>query len=209
MSTNKTIEDINVLIPKSASNEQLPDPALLTFYKNYEKRIIWIDDEIDQYSIDYSKYIMDWNSEDRGIPIKDRRPITPMFFTPGGDLNVNNMLIDTITLSKTPIIGVNCGEAASAGCFIFLSCHKRYTFPQAVFLIHKGAGEFGGDYEKVVSQIIFYQEQVKKLGEFILSRTSIPQDVFDENFSSEWYLNADEAVKYGLCSKIITSLDEI
>ena len=46
-------------------------------------------------------------------------------------------------------------------------------------------------------------------GCFILSRTKIPEDVFNENFENDWYLSAKEAIKYGVADKIITSLDEI
>ena len=37
---------LDIAIPQNAENLQLPDPSLLQFYKNYENRIIWIDDEI-------------------------------------------------------------------------------------------------------------------------------------------------------------------
>lgn len=199
----------DVAIPNNVENMQLPSPELLTFYKDLENRILWIDSEISDYSLEYAKNIMQWNAEDKDKKISDRKPITLLFFSPGGDLNVNNLLVDTITLSKTPVIGINCGMAASAGCFIYLSCHQRYTFPNAQFLIHQGAGEFSGTYEIVVSAIMNYQREIENLGKFVLSRTTIPEDVFYENFSTDWYLDADEALKYGLCSKIITSLDEI
>lgn len=202
---------LNIAIPQNAENLQLPSPELLTFYKNYEDRILWIDDEINEYSIEYAKYIMQWNKEDKdnGLKKEDRRCIKLLFFSPGGDLNINNMLVDTITLSTTPIIGINCGMAASAGCFIYLSCHKRYTLPNAQFLIHQGAGEFSGTYDQVVSAIMNYQREIENLGKFVLSRTNIPEDVFQENFATDWYLDANEALEYGLCERIIKSLDEI
>ena len=99
--------------------------------------------------------------------------------------------------------------AASAACFIFLACHKRYTFPNATFLIHQGAGSFSGNYEDVVAAILNYQRQIEHLGNYILSRTSISREEFDENFSTDWYIDAEGAVERGLCSKIIKSLDEI
>lgn len=54
-----------------------------------------------------------------------------------------------------------------------------------------------------------YQREIENLGKFVLSRTNIPEDIFNENFATDWYLDANEALKYGLCSKVITSLDEI
>lgn len=202
---------LNIAIPKDAENLQLPDPTLLQFYKNYENRILWIDDEITEYTLEFAKMIMQWNIDDdkAGIKQEDRKPIKIVFFSPGGDLEVNNCLVDTITLSKTPVIGVNAGMAASSGCFIYLSCHKRYTFPTAEFLIHQGAGTFSGTYDIVVSAIMNYQRQIGELGKFVLSRTKIPEDVFNENFTTDWYLSAKEAVEYGVADKIVTSFDEI
>lgn len=202
---------LDIAIPENVENMQLPSPELLTFYKNFEDRILWIDNEINDYSIEYAKYIMQWNRDDKlaGIKKEDRKPIKLLFFSPGGDLNVNNMLVDTIALSETKVIGINCGMAASAACFIYLSCHERLTLPNAQFLIHQGAGSFEGTYDIVVSAITNYQKEIENLGKFVLSRTNIPEDVFYENFITDWYIDANEAIKYGLCSKIITSLDEI
>lgn len=202
---------LSIAIPQNVENMQLPNPELLTFYKNYEDRILWIDDEINDYSIEYAKYIMQWNKEDKekGMKKEDRKPIKLLFFSPGGDLDVNNMLVDTITLSETKVIGINCGMAASAACFIFLSCHERYTMPNAQFLIHKGAGNFSGSYDIVVAAIMNYQREIENLGNFVLSRTTIPEDLFYEHFATDWYLDADEAIKYGLCSRKIKNLSEI
>lgn len=202
---------LDISIPKNAENLQLPDPALLQFYKNYENRILWIDEEITEYSLEFAKMIMQWNIDDakNSIAPEDRIPIKIIFFSPGGDLEVNNCLVDTIQLSTTPIIGVNAGMAASSGCFIYLACHKRFTFPTAEFLIHQGAGEFKGTYDVVVSAIMNYQRQINELGKFVLERTNIPEDVFNENFTTDWYLSAKEAVEYGVAHKIVTDFTEI
>ena len=202
---------LDIAIPQNAENLQLPDPSLLQFYKNYENRIIWIDDEITTMTLEYAKMIMQWNFDDKqnNIPIEERVPIKVVFFSPGGDLEVNNCLVDTIQLSTTPVIGINVGMAASSGCFIYLACHKRYTFPTAEFLIHKGAGQFAGTYNDVVAAILNYQRQIEELGKFVLSRTKIPEDIFYENFENDWYLSANEAVEYGVADGIIKSLDEI
>lgn len=202
---------LDIAIPQNAENLQLLDPSLLQFYKNYENRILWIDDEITTMTLEYAKMIMQWNFEDKqnNIPKESRTPIKVIFFSPGGDLEVNNCLVDTIQLSETPVVGINVGMAASSGCFIYLACHKRYTFPTAEFLIHKGAGQFVGNYDEVVTAILNYQRQIEELGNFVLTRTKIPNDVFEEHFSTDWYLSAKEAIELGVADGYITSLDEI
>ena len=206
-----TLVGLGLTIPQSVDNLQLPDPSLLQFYRNYDNRIIWLDDEISEDSLEYAKMIMQWNFEDSqsGIDPVDRKPIKIIFFSPGGDLNVNNCLVDVITLSNTPVIGINAGMAASAGCFIYLACHERYTFPNASFLMHKGSGTFSGTYNEVIAAICEYQRQIEDLGEYVMSKTKIPKEVFEENFGSDWYLSAEEAIKYGVATKVIHSLGEI
>lgn len=202
---------LDIAIPQNVENLQLPDPSLLQFYKNYDNRILWIDDEITTMTLEYAKMVMQWNFEDKqnNIPKDERKPIKVIFFSPGGDLEVNNCLVDTLSLSDTKVIGINVGMAASSGCFIYLACHERYTFPNAEFLLHKGAGQFSGSYNDVVAAIINYQRQIEELGKFVLSRTNIPEDVFYENFENDWYLSAQEAVDMGVAHGIIKSLDEI
>lgn len=150
---------LDIAIPENIENMQLPSPELLTFYKNFEDRILWIDNEINDYSIEYAKYIMQWNRDDKlaGIKKEDRKPIKLLFFSPGGDLNVNNMLVDTIALSETKVIGINCGMAASAACFIYLSCHERLTLPNAQFQFIKEL-----DHLRVHMILLFQQLQIIK-----------------------------------------------
>ena len=208
---NADIGYIDIAMPENVENLQLPDPYLLQFYRNYENRIIWIDEEIDVHTLEYEKMIMQWNFEDKknNIPIEDRIPIKIIFFSPGGLIEINNSLVDCCALSKTKIIGINAGMAASSGCFIYLSCHERYTFPNAEFLLHKGSGTFSGNYNEIIAAIMNYKRQIEGLRQIVMERTKIPEDVFDENFENDWYLSAEEAVAYGVADKIITSLDEI
>ena len=112
MSKNLDLSNVFISIPQGVENLNLPDPALLQFYRNHENRIIWIDTEISEDTLEYAKMIMQWNFEDKinNVPIEDRKPIKIIFFSPGGDLEVNNCLVDTITMSQTKIVGVNAGE---------------------------------------------------------------------------------------------------
>lgn len=202
--------EIQISIPKDVENLQLPSPELLTYYQNLSHRVLWLDSEVDDYWLEFSRKIIEWNREDKGVDIKDRKPIMLMFFSYGGSLDVNNQLIDTIKLSTTPIYGVNVGQACSAGCFIYLACHKRFAFPNATFLIHQGGGDgFSGTYAQVVAAVMEYQRKIEELENYLKENTSIPDEVLAENITTEWFLTANEAVEYGMCERIIESLDEV
>ena len=200
---------LDIAIPQSVENLQLPDSSLITFYKNLEKRILWLDSAVDDYFLEYGKYILQWNQEDVGIPAEDRLPIRLLFFSPGGSLDINNAMIDIIKMSKTKVIGINMGIAQSAGAFIYLACHERYTMPKAGFLFHRGQGGFEGTYDEIISQVMEYQRQIEELETYVLENTNIDEDTFAENFGTEWFISADEAIKYGIAHKIVKNIDEI
>ena len=55
---NKNLDTayLDIAIPQSVENLQLPDASLITYYKNLEKRILWLDSEVDDYFLEYGKY---------------------------------------------------------------------------------------------------------------------------------------------------------
>lgn len=200
---------LDIAIPQSVENLQLPDASLITYYKNLENRILWLDSAVDDYFLEYGKYILQWNQEDIGKSVDERKPIRLLFFSPGGSLDINNAMIDIIKQSKTKVVGINMGIAQSAGAFIYLACHERLTMPKAGFLLHRGQGAFSGTYDEIICQVMEYQRQMEELEQYVLDNTEIDEQTFAENFGSEWYISAKEAVEYGIAHKIITDIDEI
>ena len=204
---------MDLLIPSSVENLQLPDPDLVLYYKNLEDRIIWLDTNVDESWLAYEKQILRWNQDDKsaGIPPKERKPIKLFFYSYGGSLDVNHSFIDVIETSVTPVIGINMGQACSAACFIYMACKERYALPHSSFLIHQGGvdGGFSGTYEQVVAAIVEYQRQMEALANYIMAHTKITPEEMEENFSSEWYLTAEQAVEKGVATKIISSIEEV
>ena len=200
---------LQVQIPNSVENLYLPDPALLTFYKNLENRILWLDSEVDDNWIEYAKYILVWNTEDKGKLQEERVPIKLFIFSPGGDLDVNNMLIDVIRLSETKIIAVNSQLCMSAAAFIYLACHERLTLPRAQFLLHSGSAEgISGTADQVAAYNAQYKKQVKQLKDYLVE-CGLPKKLVDTKMRGEWFLDAKEAVNLGIAHRIIESLDEV
>lgn len=198
-----------IQVPRYMENLQLPDPDLLMLYQNYEKRIIWLDTEVDIDWLEYAKKIVQWNAEDKGKAEDERIPIKLFFFSPGGDLDVNNLFLDVIRLSKTKVVGINVGIALSAGAFIYLACHERLTFPKATFLLHSGSAEnISGTAEQIQSYNAQYKKQVKQLKDWLIE-CGLPKKTVDNKMRGEWFFDAKEAVELGVAHKIISSLDEV
>lgn len=200
------MSDIFLNIPQEVANLALPDPELLTFYKDLDKRIFWLEDEVSTHTLEIIRKILEWNREDEDKPIEERKPIKLFFFSPGGDLDVNYALIDTIKMSKTPIYGINVGRCCSAAAYIYLSCHKRFMLPNAYFVFHQGSGHFSGSYAEIISQIQDYQEQVNELSNFMKEMTSFTEEEISENIVTEWYIRKDEALEKGVCHEIVKDI---
>lgn len=203
------VANLGIIIPRGVENLQLPDDSLLNFYEGLEHRVFWVNDEINVYSLNLIHYIMKWNQEDLGIPVEKRKPIKLLFFSPGGDIDANYAIIDTIKLSKTPIVGINIGQCASAAAFIFLSCHQRYMLSHSYFLFHQGSGQLSGTFAEIYAQMEDYQAQVEELASFMAKHTLYTEEEIAEKIVNEWYIRKDEAIEKGVCQKVIDNIDEL
>jgi len=190
---------------------QLADPTLVSYYKDYKARCLWIDRDITSSLFCEIRAIMQWNREDdeNNIPVSNRMPIMVMIHSYGGDLDSCFALIDIMNVSKTPIYTVNLNSAMSAGCLIFINGHKRYCMPMSQALIHSGSGGNGGTYEQVVSQTENYKKLIEMMKENILSHTKIDAKLFSKWRGKETYLYAQDQIKYGLADEIIDDISKI
>lgn len=202
-------ETLPIMLPQHLENMQLPDPSLVNYWRLADKRIFYIDTEIDENVLEIQRNIMTINIEDTGKPVEERKPIVIMISSPGGYLIETTELCQTIMLSTTPVYTVNMGMAYSGGALILLAGHRRYAFPKAKALVHSGSGGSSGTFEQQEAAQQLYKKQIAEMGEYILSRTAIDEKTFKKNRSKEWYMTDEEQVKYGVVDKIITSLDEI
>lgn len=189
--------------------EQQNELSLDLKLRGIERRVVWIDSDIDQDSLDIIRLILEWNMLDRDLDPNERQPIKLLFFSPGGDLDVNNALIDTITLSKTPIHGFNIGRCESAAAFIFLSCHRRFTLPSGKFLFHRGSGYIAGSHDEIVAHISDTRRQVEKMEEFMTARTNYSMEEVAGRIGGEWIICAQESIARGVAHEILSGLEEL
>ena len=203
------MNEIAVMLPKDIENLQLPAPELVTYYKNDNDRVFWIEDEIGDGLFEYSKQILRFNQEDKDIPIEERKPIKFFIDSPGGDLETMLAFIGLVSISKTPIWMINAGIAYSAAGLILMSGHKRFAMPNSQCLIHTGSGQLGGSFESTQEQMKNYKQMVDKMKTFILEHTKIDPKLFKKNVSKDWFITTDEQLELGIVDKIVDDLDEI
>lgn len=202
-------ELMQIAIPQSIENLQLPDPELVTYYRNLEDRVIWIDYGVDESILEISKLIMYFNKLDKDIPIEDRQPIKLLLYSYGGDGQACFSLLDIIALSKTPVWTINMGVAMSAGLLILLAGHKRFCLKNSTALAHSGSGGTSGTFEQTEAQMKDYQRFVKTMRDYIIERTDIDIKTLNKYKNKEWFLYSEDQLKYGIVDKIIDDIDEI
>lgn len=203
--------DFDFLIPmlEDVPNNQLPDPAEYNYYKDGQSRIYWLDAEVDRSTLDLARKIMQWNRADKDIPVDQRQPIRLFIYSPGGDLDVCYTLIDVIRSSKTPIIGVNVGQAYSSACLMFLACQKRYVLPHAQFVVHKGSAGMSGNYAELAASFDAYKKQIEEMTVYLMETTSMTKEEIEGRMVTDWWVSAEEAVCNGMADSIVTTLDEV
>jgi len=202
------MEQLMITIPDEA-NYELASPYLLNLYKDFGERILWCDDEITEDSLEYVKYILNWNREDAkaGLAPNERKPIRIFFHSPGGSLDVQDVLKSVISLSKTPVIGIAMGSVASAAAYMFLSCHKRYMLKTAYFLFHLGSVATAGNAADVLSAMKDYQQQLDDMVREITEHTKYTDEEVKENIKADWIIRSTEALEHGIVDGIIEDID--
>lgn len=203
------LNNVTIALPGNLENLQLPSPELLTYYRDLQDRVIWIDYDVGEPILEVSKLIMHFNKLDKDIPIEERKPIKLLVYSYGGDGNACFSLLDIIAISKTPIYTYNMGVAMSAGLLILLAGHKRFCLKNSTALAHSGSGGACGTYEQTEAQMKDYQRFVKTMRDYILERTNIDTKTFNKYKNKEWYLYAEDQVKYHVVDKIVDDILEI
>ena len=205
------MELLEALLPKeSGANMQLADICLLQKYKLLEERTIWVDYEIDESLLDVTRQIILWNTEDKDIEVKNRIPIKICIFSPGGNLAETMHACSIMQISKTPVYTINMGMAMSGGFMLLAAGHKgcRFTLPYSRALCHSGSGGVSGDFQRAKDAMDDYKAQISDMQRFILEHTLISKSQLSKKKDCDWYMSADEMIKYGVVDKIITDIGE-
>ena len=133
--------------------------------------------------------------------------------SPGGEVASGFAIFYTIRFINAPVYTIAAGDVASAGALIYLASPKerRLSLPNSSFLIHQPL--ISGVFKGVTTDVeIFATEMEKtraKINKIISEETGVSLDQVQKDTERDYWLNAQEAVEYGLVGKIITHRSEI
>ncbi|MDA9950964.1 ATP-dependent Clp protease proteolytic subunit [Oligoflexaceae bacterium] len=141
------------------------------------------------------------------------KPIYIYQNSPGGEVNSGYAIFDMIRFISSEVKIINCGLCASIATVINVAAKKenRFSTPNSKFLIHQPliSGVVRGqasDLEITAKSIIKTREQINKL---LAEECGQPLERVENDTKRDYWMDAGEALEYGLVSKIISSQKEL
>ena len=138
-------------------------------------------------------------------------PITIFINSQGGHVEAGDTIHDMIKFVKPEVKVIGTGWVASAGITIFLAANKknRYSLPNTRFMIHQPAGGVQGQSTEIqieAREIVKMRERVNRL---IAKATGQTYEKVSEDTDRNYWMTAEEAVQYGIVSKIIKASKQV
>lgn len=191
-------DEVEVILPENTSVDEI-------FYvKDLKQRKLFLNTDIEQMAVcEIIKHIMQYNKDDKDIPVESRMPILLYVTSNGGEIDSGFELIDVIMSSKTPVYTINLGFQYSMGFLIGLAGHKRYATKNAKFLMHDGSNFIYNSGAKAQDQMEFQKRIEERIRRYVIDRSNITEKEYDSKLRVEWYMFAEEAKEKGFCDFII------
>lgn len=127
--------------------------------------------------------------------------------SPGGEVSSGFMIYDTINIIKSDVQTISVGTAASMAAIILLvgTKGKRKILPNSKVMLHDLSGEAKGKFKDVITEVKEMNKLHNKIFEIIENNTNFTKEQIEENLKNDFWLNSEEALRFGLVDKIITN----
>jgi len=129
----------------------------------------------------------------------------------GGHVEAGDTIHDMIRFVKAPVKVIGTGWVASAGALIFAAprLERRYCLPNTRFMLHQPSGGVGGQATDISIEAQEILKMRERLNKIFAVQTGQPLEKIEKDTDRNYWMSAEEAQKYGLVGKIITSASEI
>lgn len=197
---------MNIILDKEEKKPELPQPDALA-EKFLKTRQIILSGEVSAENAEKvikQLLLLEADSD---------KPIYIYIDSPGGSIDDGFGIFDMIRFINAPVYTIGTGLIASMGAMILLSVPKerRLGLPNSHYLIHQPL--IGGAYRGVATDLEIQAEEIAKskakIVEIISAETGKSKDQVVQDTDRDFWLTADEAVEYGLISKVITKRSDL
>jgi ATP-dependent Clp protease, protease subunit len=142
--------------------------------------------------------------------LESENPDKDIFFyinSPGGSVSAGLAIYDTMQFVKPDVSTLCVGQAASMGALLLAAGDKdkRFCLPNSRVMIHQPMGGFQGqasDVEIHAKEILYLRG---RLNEILAKHTGKPLDVIAHDTDRDFFMGAQDAVKYGIVDKVLVS----
>lgn len=126
--------------------------------------------------------------------------------SPGGLVTAGLAIYDTMRFINSKVNTICIGIAASMGAFILAGGDKRYALENSEVMIHQPLGGASGQATDVLIHANWLSRTKDKLNKILAQNTNQPIDKIIRDTERDNYMNAIEAIEYGIIDEIITKL---
>ena len=189
----------NNLVPMVVEQTNRGERSYDIYSRLLEDRIVFLTGEIDDLTADIViAQLIYLEGKD---PEKD---ISLYINSPGGSVTAGMGIYDTMNYIKCDVSTICVGMAASMGAFLLSSGAKgkRYTLPNSEIMIHQPLGGAQGQASDIAIQAEHIIRIKQRMNHILAKNTSQPLEKIEKDVDRDFYMNAEEALAYGLVDKI-------
>lgn len=174
------------------------------YSRQLKDRIIWLGADVNSHTanaIVAQLLYLDTQDKEKDIHL--------YINSPGGVITSGMAIYDTMNYVAADVSTMCIGQAASMGAFLLGAGAKgkRFILPNAEVMIHQPLGGAQGqasDIERSARHIIKMKSRLNKL---MSEHTGQPIEKIELDTDRDHYMNAAEALEYGIVDKIIDKRD--
>ncbi len=131
--------------------------------------------------------------------------------SPGGSVTAGMGIFDTMRFIRPQVNTICVGLAASMGALLLSSGQKgkRFALPHSRVMIHQPLGGMQGqatELEIVAREILRTKAELNRI---LSENTGKPIEEVARDTERDYWLTAEEALKYGLIDRIFTTREEM
>lgn len=190
------------LIPMVVEQTSRGERSYDIYSRLLKDRIIFLGEEVNEHSASVVvAQLLFLEAED---PTKD---INFYINSPGGSIASGMAIYDTMRYIKPDVSTICIGMAASMGAFLLAAGTKgkRFALPNSEIMIHQPLGGMSGQAEDMrihAERIIRTRE---KLNRILSDVTGQPLERIAKDTDRDNFMDAEDAVKYGIIDKVLVS----
>jgi len=193
-------EYLNAVVPMVIESSGRGERAYDIYSLLLKERIIFvgtpIDDQIANLVVAQLLYL---SREDAD------RDISMYINSPGGQIYAGLAIYDTMKMIPNKISTVAVGVTASFGTVLLAAGTKdnRYALPHSTIHMHQPLGGVQGQASDIEIQAKEILRLKSRLNQILSDSTGQKLEVIEKDTERDFYLNAEQAVEYGVVDKIL------